>query len=160
MHNACWVVFHASANYPLVTALSRSQCAKRSTEVILDEDISKDLRFCYWYSHELLDVGCPNPGGHFHWINQHILKSGFLVASGLLLHSPGKQRVKVHKQAILFSPVNEDHCPFLLTFWLTYMRWICLNTWLALPQESDAFCYRFCQWRLWMWVGFGYLKVC
>lgn len=25
--------------------------------------------------------------------------------------------------------------------------WICLNTWLALPQESDTFYYRFCQER-------------
>lgn len=151
MHNTCWVVFHASASYPLVTAISRSQCTKRSSKDVLNEDISEDWLkfFCDWYSHKLLDVGCLDPGTQCPWITRHILKksyvclSGFPVASGLR-HSPGKQRAKVHKQAIILSPMNEDHCPFLLTFCVCR---ICLNMWLALSQESDTFYYRFCQER-------------
>lgn len=85
------MVFHASA-------LSRSQCAKKSTKDVFNEDISEDLLELFVIgTHESLDVGCLDSVTTFSWITQNILQRSSLcvwisVALAFnFLHSPGKQ---------------------------------------------------------------------
>lgn len=146
----------------LTTALSRSQCAKKSSkDCIMKTFLKTNSSFCCnWYTHESLDMGCIDSVTQFPWITQNILKKSYICFCGFPLplasnfpHSPGNQRVKVHKQAdIVLCPMNwkkqqpielEDHSTFLLTFlsttlWDRQVHWAGVNTSLPCPQESDT----------------------
>lgn len=129
--------------------------------------------FCNWYTHESLDMGCLDLGTQFPWITPHILRklsvcfSGFPIASGIQLHSPGKGRVKVHLQTvIILCPVNDNHCTVLLTFKLTTLVDRQLTGALKRSEYSThfitgirQFCTGFVRWgSLWtagIWVTQG-----
>lgn len=112
-HKTRWLVFHASASYPLVTVPCRTQSTTRSSKDVLSGSISEDwLKFFLWLV--LMNHWswvCLESGTQFPWITPHILKkrfiflSGFPIASGLR-HSPREAKHE-GSQTSYFNLSNE-----------------------------------------------------
>lgn len=145
--------------FVLATARPRSPCTKRNITDMLNEDISQDRAFIidthmdHWMWVALTCAQFPR-------ITQKYNKEMFClhhwtsITSGIQLHSPGKRRLKGHKQVDILCPMNwkkkqlvelEHHYISCWLFdwqhWWTdqwQVHWVGVNTRLALPQDSDT----------------------